>query len=198
MRHRSSSAVLALLLCLILAACGEAVATRSLADPPTPTPTNTPVRPTATTIPPTATATQAPRATSTAQPTSTATRPRATVAPTRTAAPTRTPIPRPSPPAGVVAIPDMGASHVNEGQPLVHPHSPPSSGTHYPSSTPRRHLSAGGQSRQLDSQPGTWLRRRARQVQRGLRRDLHPVGYDLCHAPARSSFGNVKFIATTL
>src|SRR6185503_14587145 len=53
-------------------------------------------------------------------------------------------------PAGVVAVPDLGAKHVSEGQPLVLPHSPPSSGNHYPSALP------GGIYRQ-EANPGNWV-----------------------------------------
>jgi hypothetical protein len=100
-------------------------------------------------------------------------------------------------PEGVVAVPDMGARHVSEGQPLVIPHSPPSSGTHYPTPLP------AGIYRQ-EANPGYWIH----SLEHGYVVVLVHCDAD-CDAIfdqlqtlyttrlGPSAFGNVKFIATT-
>jgi hypothetical protein len=217
MDRRLSSVVPILLLCLSLAACGESVATRAVVAQATPSPTSTPVPPTSTLAPPTATSvpptatpvlptftpTPTPRATATVAPgrTPTATRPTATTAqtrPTATVTRTRTPTPTPLPvPEGVVAVPDMGARHVNEGQPLVIAHSPPSSGTHYLS--PLR----AGIYRQ-EASPGYWVHNLEHGYVVALVRcsaDCDALFAQLQEIYATrlrvSMFGNVKFVATT-
>jgi hypothetical protein len=91
----------------------------------------------------------------------------------------------------------MGASHVNDGQPIVPPHHPPSSGTHYPSAQP-----AGIYRQEIHF--GYWVH----SLEHG-----YVVALVRCDADCaaifdqlqrlydtrlpESSFGNVKFIATT-
>lgn len=177
MRRQPLSVALLLLLCLSLAACGQAAIATPMTVPPT--------------------ATRPPRAAA-VQPTSPATRPQpaATLVRPNVASPgAGTPV---APlPAGVVAVPSLGAQHVSEGQPLVIPHSPPSSGQHYPSALPAGIYRQG-------AQPGNWIH----SLEHGYVVALVRCSAD-CNAIfdqlqtisttrlSVSRFGNVKFIATT-
>ena len=98
--------------------------------------------------------------------------------------------------AGVVAVPDEGRGHVNEGQPLVYRHSPPSSGTHYAVALP------GGIYRQ-EANPGYWVH----SLEHGYVVALVKCASDCAAVFDRlqvlftsrlppSQFGTVKFIAT--
>jgi hypothetical protein len=91
----------------------------------------------------------------------------------------------------------MGFGHVNDGQPLVHPHSQPSSGAHYPSALP------AGIFRQ-EANTGYWLHSLEHGYVVALVKcttdcatifDQLQQLYDT-ELP-ESMFGNVKFIATT-
>ena len=185
MCRRSFSALSFLVLVLALVACGAG-----------PIPTATTARAAAPSASATRTATQPPRAAASAPPTAQPSRQQPVVTLAIPGSPVAaTPV---APlPAGVVAVPDMGAKHVSEGQPLVLPHSPPSSGNHYPSALP------GGIYRQ-EANPGNWIH----SLEHGYVVALVKCSTD-CSAIfnqlqtlynvglPKGQFGNVKFIATT-